>query len=45
MGTTDFRPLTVRPKIVTDDYVGDSYPETKFGAHLPTGASEQMREI
>jgi len=37
--------LTDRQKIVTDDYVGDSYPETKFGANLPTGASGQMREM
>ena len=39
MGTTDFRPLTNSTsladcqKIVTGDYVDDSYPKTKFGAN------------
>jgi len=44
MEATDFRPspqirppLTYCQKIVTGDYVGDSYPKTKFGANLPTG--------
>jgi len=31
-------PLTNRQKFVTDDYVGDLYLNTKFGARPPTGA-------
>ena len=38
-------PLTDHLKIVTGDYVGDSYLETKFGANPPMGASGQMSEI
>jgi len=43
MGTTDFQPsmnstfLDRSLKIITRDYVGDSYPETKFGANRPGG--------
>jgi len=47
MRTTDFRPPQVRPpltdrqKFVTGDYVGNSYPETKFGANVPRGLLEK----
>jgi len=37
--------LIGRQKIVTGDFVGDSYLETKFGAKMPTGDSGHMREI